>query len=55
MLLDKLASDQFRIHLEMDQLAETLRGVQRAADRLSLGVVAGAALIAGSTWLRTRR
>ena len=55
LLLDKLAGDQFRIHLEMDQLNETLRGMQRAANRLSLGVIAGALVIAGSSLLSARQ
>ncbi len=55
LLLDKLAGDQLRIHLEIDQLADALRSMQRAADRLSLGVVAGALIIAGSTLLKTRQ
>src|SRR5207248_1928745 len=35
--------------------AMTLRGMQRAANRLSLGVIAGSLLIAGSALLNARR
>jgi ubiquinone biosynthesis protein len=55
MLLDKLANDQFRIHLESEQTREAIAGLQRAANRLSLGMVAGAAIIAGGYLLGARR
>jgi ubiquinone biosynthesis protein len=44
-ILDKLANDQFRVHLEIDQLDEAIRGLNRAAGRLSLGLIAGSLII----------
>jgi predicted unusual protein kinase regulating ubiquinone biosynthesis (AarF/ABC1/UbiB family) len=55
LLLDKLTTDQFRIHLQMDQLADAVRGMQRAAERLSLGVLVGSIVIAGGSYLAERR
>lgn len=47
-ILDKLANDQFRVRLEVDQLDEALRGLNRAAGRLSLGLIAGSLIIGGA-------
>jgi predicted unusual protein kinase regulating ubiquinone biosynthesis (AarF/ABC1/UbiB family) len=55
MLLDKLVSDQLHVRLEADRLDDALRAVQSAANRLSLGLVVGSAVIAGGLLLRTRR
>ncbi|MBI3973922.1 MAG: AarF/ABC1/UbiB kinase family protein [Chloroflexi bacterium] len=46
-ILDKLASDQFAIRLEVDRLDEAMRNLNRAAGRLSLGMIAGSLIIGG--------
>jgi ubiquinone biosynthesis protein len=55
MLLDKLANDRFQVRLEVDRLDDTLRAVQRAANRLSLGLIVSSAVIAGGLLLGARR
>jgi ubiquinone biosynthesis protein len=54
MLFDKLASDQFTLHLEVDRLDEGLAGLKSAARRLSLGMLAGSLVIAGGYVLGAR-
>jgi predicted unusual protein kinase regulating ubiquinone biosynthesis (AarF/ABC1/UbiB family) len=54
-LLDKLANDRFLVRVEAERLEEALRTVREAANRLSVGMIVGAALIAGGYLLGARR
>jgi hypothetical protein len=46
-VLDKLSNDQFTIRLELDQLDEAIKSVNRSARRLALSVLVGSAIIGG--------
>ncbi len=46
-VLDKLSNDQFTIRLEVDQLDEAIKSVNRSARRLALSVLVGSAIIGG--------
>ncbi len=46
-VLDKLSNDQFTIRLEVDQLDEAIKSVNRSARRLALSVLIGSAIIGG--------
>jgi ubiquinone biosynthesis protein len=54
-LLDKLANDEFHVQMEFDRLGTALQSMERAANRLSLGMVASAAIIAGGYLLSAQR
>lgn len=47
MILNKLANDQLTVRLEVDRLDEATQSLNRAANRLSLGMIAGSLIIAG--------
>ena len=47
MVLDKLANDQFTIRLEVEQLDEAIKSVNRSARRLALSVLLGSLIIGG--------
>src|SRR5262249_11066069 len=47
LLLDKLANDQFTLRLDVEQLENTAKTLNRAAARLSLSLVASALIVAG--------
>jgi predicted unusual protein kinase regulating ubiquinone biosynthesis (AarF/ABC1/UbiB family) len=47
LILDKLAEDQLTVTLKVDGLDETMKGLNRAADRLSMSMIFGSAIIGG--------
>ncbi len=47
MILDKLANDQITLRLEVNQLDEAIKSVNRSARRLALSVLVGSAIIGG--------
>ncbi|HEY7350169.1 MAG TPA: AarF/UbiB family protein [Ktedonobacterales bacterium] len=47
MILDKLANDQITLRLEVDQLDEAIKSVNRATRRLALSVLIGSSIIGG--------
>jgi predicted unusual protein kinase regulating ubiquinone biosynthesis (AarF/ABC1/UbiB family) len=47
MILDKLANDQITLRLEIDQLDEAIKSVNRSARRMALSVLIGSAIIGG--------
>jgi ubiquinone biosynthesis protein len=47
MILDKLANDQITLRLEVDQLDEAIKSVNRSARGLALSVLIGSAIIGG--------
>jgi len=47
MLLEKLATDQITIRLESDRVDDAVKSLNRAANRLSLGMLASALIIGG--------
>lgn len=47
MVLDKLANDQITLRLEIEQLDDAVKSVNKAARRLSLSVLVGALIIGG--------
>ena len=47
MILDKLANDQLTIRLEVEQLSETGKALNRAADRLSLSIIIASLIMGG--------
>jgi ubiquinone biosynthesis protein len=47
MILDKLANDQFTLRLEAEDLGEAMKSLNRAATRLSLGMIVGSLIIGG--------
>ena len=54
MVLDKLANDQFRVRIEIEQMPQAIRGLSQAAGKLSLGMIAGS-LIIGAAHVLARR
>ncbi|HEX6778730.1 MAG TPA: hypothetical protein VF099_11055, partial [Ktedonobacterales bacterium] len=46
-ILDKLANDQITLRLEVEQLDEAIKTVNRATRRLALSVLVGSAIIGG--------
>jgi predicted unusual protein kinase regulating ubiquinone biosynthesis (AarF/ABC1/UbiB family) len=55
MILNKLANDQLTVRLDLAHLDEMERTVRKAANRLSLGMVASALIIAGGQVYAARR
>jgi predicted unusual protein kinase regulating ubiquinone biosynthesis (AarF/ABC1/UbiB family) len=56
MVLDKLANDQITLRLEIDQLDDAVKIVNKAARRLSLSVLIGALIIGGGfAWEALRK
>jgi ubiquinone biosynthesis protein len=47
MLLEKLATDQITIRLESDRVDDAVKSLNRAANRLSLGMLASALIVGG--------
>jgi predicted unusual protein kinase regulating ubiquinone biosynthesis (AarF/ABC1/UbiB family) len=47
MILDKLSNDQLTLRLEVDHLDEAVKGMNRAANRLSLSIIVAALIIGG--------
>jgi ubiquinone biosynthesis protein len=47
MILDKLANDQLTVRLEVEQLSETAKAINRAANRLSLSILFASLLMGG--------
>jgi hypothetical protein len=47
MLLEKLATDQITIRLESDRVVDAVKSLNRAANRLSLGLLASALIVGG--------
>lgn len=47
MILDKLANDQLTIHFEVNELDQTMKRFNRAANRLSLSMILGSLAIGG--------
>jgi ubiquinone biosynthesis protein len=47
MIMDKLANDQITLRLEVEQLDEAIKSVNRSAHRLALSVLVGSAIIGG--------
>jgi len=50
-ILGKLADDRFAVHVELEHLEDTARTLNRAANRLAFGVLAGSLLIGGGNVL----
>lgn len=46
-IIEKLANDQFTLRLEVDHLDEAVKGMNRAADRLSRAIVIASVIIGG--------
>jgi hypothetical protein len=44
-ILDKLANDQFTFNMEVNHIEEAVEDLNRAANRLSAGMVAGSVII----------
>ncbi len=55
MILDKLANDQLTVRLEVEHLDKAIKGMNRAANRLSLSMVVAALIIGGGFALETLR
>jgi predicted unusual protein kinase regulating ubiquinone biosynthesis (AarF/ABC1/UbiB family) len=47
MILDKLANDQITVHLEVNELDETMKRFSHAANKLSLSMIVGSLAIGG--------
>ncbi|HLV98405.1 MAG TPA: AarF/UbiB family protein [Ktedonobacterales bacterium] len=54
-ILDKLANDQITLRLEVDQLDEAIKSVNRSARRLAWSVLIGSAIIGGGFMLEFLR
>ncbi|MCW5854202.1 MAG: AarF/ABC1/UbiB kinase family protein [Anaerolineae bacterium] len=53
-ILEKLANDELTMRLQIDRVEEAIHGLNRAANRLSLGMIAGSLIIAGGYVLGSR-
>jgi ubiquinone biosynthesis protein len=57
MILDKLANDQLTVQLRVQQLDDVVKGMNKAANRLSLSIIAAALIVGGKfvldTWQKT--
>src|SRR3989440_5380272 len=47
MILTKLANDQLKVHLEVEQFDKAVSSINRAANRLSLSIIAASLIIGG--------
>jgi ubiquinone biosynthesis protein len=47
MIIDKMANDQLTLRLEVDHLDEAIKGMNRAANRLSLSIILASLIIGG--------
>jgi ubiquinone biosynthesis protein len=47
MILTKLANDQLKVHLEVEQFDKAVNSINRAANRLSLSIIAASLIIGG--------
>jgi predicted unusual protein kinase regulating ubiquinone biosynthesis (AarF/ABC1/UbiB family) len=55
MILDRMANGQFTVNMNIDELDEASHRLTRAANRLSLSIVVGAAIVAAGYMLGNRR
>ncbi len=53
MILDKLANDQLTVQLKVQQLDDVVKGMNKAANRLSLSIIAASLIIGGKIVLDT--
>ena len=53
MILDKLANDQLTVQLKVQQLDDVVKGMNKAANRLSLSIIAASLVIGGKIVLDT--
>ena len=55
MILTKLANDQLKVHLEVEQFDKAVSSINRAANRLSLSIIAASLIIGGGFTFETLR
>jgi ubiquinone biosynthesis protein len=57
-ILDKVASDEFTLHMEIEHMDDAIKSLNRAANRLSLSIIVASFIMGGGfavDWLEKRR